>query len=263
ILEIDGLRHIIQPSINYVFVPRPSTLPPQLPQFDSELPSLTLLPIQFPEYNDIDSIDYRNVIRFGLRNTLQTKRNGRLDTLLNWNLTLDWNLNPNTQTNSIFLQPQETFDDLYSDLTFRPRSWITFRSQLRYDINAGELNMAFHQLAFTPNDRWSWGVGYWYLRDGFLDSGENFITSTVFYRLNDNWGLRAIHDFDAQTGRLQQQFYTIYRDFRSWTAALTFRAQGNGVSPDDYTIAFTFSLKANPRYGLGSDAIEPDQLIGE
>jgi hypothetical protein len=263
IFDIDGLRHVIEPSANYVFVPRPSTLPPQLPQFDSQLPSLMLLPVQFPDYNDIDSIDRENVIRFGLRNTLQTMRNGQLDTLLDWNLMLDWNLSPNAQTNAIFLQPQKTFDDLYSDLIFKPRSWITLESQLRYDINAGELNMTFHQLTFTPNNRWSWGVGHWYLRNGFLDSGANFITSTMFYRLNDNWGLRTEHTFDAQSGRLQGQYYSVYRDLRSWTGALTFRVQDNGTGPEDYTIAFSFSLKASPHYHPGDDTIEPDHLVGE
>ena len=263
LLDIDGLRHIIEPSVNYVFVPRPSTLPPQLPQFDTQLPSLLLLPVQFPDYNDIDAIGSENVIRFGLRNTLQTKRAGQLDTLLDWNLMLDWNLRPNSQTNFIFLQPQKTFNDLYSKLSFRPRPWITLESQLRYDIDAGELNMTFHQLAFTPNDRWSWGVGHWYLRSAFLGTGENFITSTMFYRLNDNWGLRATHDFDAQSGRLQGQYYTLYRDFRSWTGAVTFRVQDNGVGPTDYTVAFTFSLKANPHYHLGQDTVEPDHLVGE
>ena len=82
LLDVDGLRHIIEPSVSYAFVPRPSTLPPQLPQFDSALPSLLLLPIQLPDYNDIDSIDSENVIRFGLRNTLQTKRDGELENLL-------------------------------------------------------------------------------------------------------------------------------------------------------------------------------------
>jgi LPS-assembly protein len=263
ILDIDGLRHVIEPSVNYVFVPRPSTEPPQLPQFDSELPSLTLLPVQFPDYNDIDSIRSENVIRFGLRNTLQTMRNGQLDNLLDWNLMLDWNLSPNAQTNAIFLKPQQTFDDLYSDLIFKPRSWIALESQLRYDINAGKLNMAFHQLALTPNDRWSWGIGHWFLRSGFLDGGENFITSTIFYRLNDNWGLRATHDFDAQSGRLAGQYYAVYRDFRSWTGALTFRVQDNGIGPTDYTVAFTFSIKAHPRYSLGGDTVEPDHLVGE
>jgi LPS-assembly protein len=255
ILDVDGLRHVVEPSVNYVFVPRPSTPPSQLPQFDSELPSLLLLPIQFPDYNDIDSIDSENVIRFGLRNTLQTKRAGQLDTLLDWNVLLDWRLRPKAG--------QSTFNDFYSDLSFRPRSWITLESQLRYDLNAGELNMTFHQLTFMPNDRWSWGIGHWYLRNGFLDTGANFITSTIFYRLNDNWGLRAEHDFDAQSGRLQGQFYSVYRDFRSWTGALTFRTQDNGVGPTDYTVAFSFSLKASPHYHVGDDTVDPNHLVGE
>jgi LPS-assembly protein len=264
LLEVDGLRHIIEPSINYVFVPNPSTPPSQLPQFDSELPSLELLPVQFPDYNDIDSIDSRNVIRFGLRNTLQTMRDGQLDNLLNWNVMLDWNLKPNTSTNAIFLQPQQTFDDLYSDLAFKPRSWITLDSQTRYNINSRDLNLTFEQLTLTPNNRWSWGLGYWYLRGGFLGSGDNLITSTMFYRLNDNWGVRATHDFNAQEGRLQQQFYTLYRDMRSWTGALTFRVIDNGNGqPRDFTVAFTFSLKANPRYHLGDDTVQPYRLVGE
>jgi LPS-assembly protein len=269
LLDIDGLRHVIEPSVNYVYVPDPSTPPSQLPQFDSELPSLLLLPVQFPGYNDIDSIDSQNVIRFGLRNTLQTKRNGQLDNLLDWNLMLDWRLKPNTQPNafSIFNQgtpgPQKTFDDLYSELTFKPRSWLTLESQLRYDINDSHLNLAFHQLTFTPNEKWSWGLGHWYLRSGFIDSGDNFITSTIFYRLNDNWGLRATHYFNAQDGRLQEQFYTIYRDFRSWTGALTFHAADNLTGPEDYTIAFSFSLKASPKGHVGDDSVLPYHLVGE
>ncbi|HXR04150.1 MAG TPA: LPS assembly protein LptD [Verrucomicrobiae bacterium] len=280
LLEIDGLRHVIEPSVNYVFVPDPSTPPARLPQFDSELPSLEILPIQFPDYNNIDSIDSQNVIRFGLRNTLQTKRDlpslgssgaagGQLDNLLDWNLMLDWRLKPDASTNALNLGapgPQKTFDDLYSALTFRPRTWLTLESQLRYDINDGHLNLAFHQLTFTPNDRWSWGLGHWYLRSGFLGNGtggDNFITSTYYYRLNDNWGLRMEHDFDAEAGRLQQQFYSLYRDFRSWTGALTFRVIDNGTGPEDFTVAFSFSLKAKPRLPLGGDTVSPYHLVGE
>ena len=75
--EIDGLRHIFQPSINYVYVPRPSVAPQELPQFDTELPSTRLLPIEFPDYNAIDSIDAQNVLRLSLHNKLQTKRTDR------------------------------------------------------------------------------------------------------------------------------------------------------------------------------------------
>ena len=265
LLDIDGLRHIVEPSVNYVFVPRPTAPPSRLPQFDSASPSLLLLPIQFPGYNDIDSIDSQNVIRFGLRNTLQTKRDGQFDQLLDWNLTLDWRLNPHHDQNNLDepFSPQQTFSDLYSDLTFKPRSWIALGSQLRYDINGGDLNLAFHQLTLAPNEKWSWGIGHWYLRNGFFGNGDNLITSTIFFRLNDNWGMRMMHDFNAENGRLQQQLYTIYRDLRSWTGALTFRVLDNGSGPKDFTVAFTFSLKAVPKTHVGDDTVRPYHLLGE
>ncbi len=63
----------------------------------------------FPDYNSIDSIDTMNVVRFGLRNILQTKRNGQLDDLVNWNLLLDWRLDGPRRD-------QNNFNDLYSAL---------------------------------------------------------------------------------------------------------------------------------------------------
>ena len=150
LLAIDGLRHIIEPSATYAYVPNPSKSPSQMPQFDSALPSLLLLPIQFPDNNNIDSIASENVIRFGLRNTLQTKRDGQLDSLLDWNVLVDWRLNPSHNKVNLDepFSSQERFSDLYSDLAFKPRSWLVLDSQLRYAINGGKLNLAFDHLTF-------------------------------------------------------------------------------------------------------------------
>jgi hypothetical protein len=125
------------------------------------------------------------------------------------------------------------------------------------------LNFTYHQLTFTPNEWWSWGLGHVYSRAGFLDSGDNLITSTMFFRMNDNWGFRATHSFNAMDGRLQDQFYTVYRDLRSWTGALTFRVTDNGTGRDDFTVAFSFSIKAHPRQRPGGDILEPYHLVGE
>ena len=264
LLDIDGLRHIVEPSVNYVFVPRPTAPPSRLPQFDSASPSLLLLPIQFPDYNDIDSIDSQNVIRFGLRNTLQTKRDGQLDNLLDWNVMLDWRLTPADRSNlDEPFSPQQTFSDLYSDLTFKPRAWITlgFPVALRHQRRRVEPGLSSTHV--DAQRKMEWGIGHWYLRNGFFGNGDNLITSTIFFRLNDNWGLRLMHDFNAENGRLQQQLYTLYRDLRSWTGALTFRLLDNGGGPKDFTVAFTFSLKAEPKTRVGGDAVHPYQLIGE
>jgi len=265
-LQIDGLRHVIEPSANYVYVPNPSVAPSQLPQFDSALPSLLLLPVEFPDYNNIDSVDSENVIRLGLRNTLQTKRDGQIDKLLDWKLTVDWRLNPGGNAVNLDepLSPQQRFSDLYSDLAFKPRSWVILDSKIREDVENGDLNFAFDQLTFAPGERWSWGLGYWYQRanfDGFTQSA-NAITSTAYYRMDDNWGLRMMHYFNAEDGRLQEQLYTVYRDMRSWTGAVSFQVINNNTGPTDVTVAVTFSLKAMPSQHLGQDTANPDQLLG-
>ena len=257
--QVDGLRHIVEPSANYVFVPDPSTPPAKLPQFDGEQPSLMELPLTFPDYNDIDSIDTQNAIRFGLRNTLQTKRDGGLDKLLDWNVQLDWRLNPKPG--------QNTLNDLYSSFAFKPRTWLTAESQTRYDINGGNLNMSFQQLTFAPSDRWSWGIGYWYLRGGTWGNStwtENHtVTSTLFVRLGDNWGGRMAQNYNAVTQRLQDQIFTVYRDLRSWTSALSLRVANNLGSSADVTIAVTFSLKAQPSTQVGEDVANRYRLVGE
>jgi LPS-assembly protein len=259
LLQVDGLRHIVEPSANYVFVPDPSTPPARLPQFDGEQPSLMELPVTFPDYNSIDSIDTQNVIRFGLRNTLQTRRDGVLDKLVDWNLQLDWRLNPKPG--------QNTLNDLYSSFAFKPRTWLTAESETRYDINGGNLNMSFQQLTFAPSDRWSWGLGYWYLRGGTWGNStwtENqTVTSSFYVRVGDNWGARVTQNYNVVIERLQDQQFTIYRDLRSWTSALTLRVANNEGGPADVTVAVMFSLKASPSMQMGEDVANRYRLVGE
>lgn len=253
--EVDGMRHIVEPSINYVFVPTPNARPPELPQFDPRLPSYRLLPIEYPDYNAIDSIDSQNVLRFGLRNRLQTKRDGMIDNLLNWALYTDWRLNPR--------RGQTTFADVYSDLDLKPRSWMTLSSELRYDVRDGQFREANHTATFQPNQHWSYSVGHRYRDDSReFGIGNNLIISTFYYRFNENWGARISHHFEARDGRMEQQYYTLYRDLRSWTGALTFRYRETRFGPDDYTIALTFSLKAFPRFPPGTDRSRPSSLLG-
>jgi len=258
--EADGFRHILEPSVNYVYVPTPNVRPTQLPAFDTELPSLRLLPIEFPDYNAIDAIDSQNVMRFGLVNKVQTKREGKMVNLVNWNVYTDWRLRPN--------EGQSTFADIYSDFVIKPRHWLTVESLTRFDLSSGGFRMSLTTATFEPNDRFSWTIGQYYLREDnsgsptALVDGHNLFLNTLIYRLNEDWALRATHQFDARAGRMQEQFYSIYRDFRSWTGAFTFRWREAEGQKDDFTVAFTFSLKAFPKYGVGRDAPRPYYLLG-
>ena len=255
--DVDELRHIIEPSINYVFVPEPNHEPHELPQFDREIPSLRLLPIEYPDYNAIDSIDSQNVFRLTLRNKLQTKRYGEIQNLVHWGLYSDWRLNPRPG--------QSTFADVYSDLDLRPRSWLGLSSEVRYDIKEREFNGSYHTVTINPNDTWSVRLGHRYFRGGpefGPDSDNNTLFSSLYYKFNENWATRITHHFEGRDGTLEEQYYTVYRDFRSWTGALTFRLREHRTRSDDFTVAITFQLKAFTRFRLHDDENEHSFLLG-
>ncbi len=256
LLEVKGLRHIVEPSVNYAFVPKPSPSPKQLPQFDTDLPSYWLLPIDHPDYNNIDSIDSQNVVRFSLRNRLQTRREDGMDDLVNWQLLTDWRLKPRSD--------QDTFSLLYSILEFKPRSWLSLASLTRYDISEGRLRELTHAITFHPASALNFSIGHRYREEGEFgadDLGNNLILSSIAYRFTDNWAVRATQQFEARDGRMEEQTYTIYRDFRSWTAALLLRLRDNRSGPEDYTVAVSFSFKAFPRFAVGEDTDRPTRLL--
>ena len=258
--DVDGLRHIMIPSVNYVYIPRPNVLPSQVPQFDYEPSNLLRLPpIEFPDDNSIDSINSESTIRYGLNNKLETKRNGQVQDLIDWSVFTDWHLQPRTDHTT-------TFSDIYSEFTLKPRAWLSFYSATRYSVNQGQFNLAQHSLTFQPNNTWSWSIGHFYLRTNVVAGPpDNLVSSIFFYRFNENWGARMSHYFNAVTGTMQEQDYSIYRDLRSWTLALTFRelnSIGNGSTGADYGVAFTFSFKSFPKFPMGKDTVMASPLVG-
>jgi len=254
--EIDGIRHIVQPLVNYAYVPRPSVLPSQLPQFDYEQPTTQLVPFEFPNYNSIDSIDSQNVIRFGVRNKMQTKRSNVVENVVNWEVYADWRLRPRSD--------QETYSDLYSELELKPFHWLTLGSQIAYNLNDDRLDLANNSITIAPNDVWNWKFGNRYLREGafFGTNANNLLFSSLYLRLSQNWGLRLAHYYSIEDRLFQHQYYSVYRDLRSFTAALTLGIRRSVGSSPDYGVAFTISSKLFPRYGLQDDINKPAALLG-
>ena len=62
-------------------------------------------------------------------------------------------------------------------------------------------------------------VGHRYLKDNpfFLDS--SLLTFGGYYRINDNWGVGVAEQYEVDTGILESQRYSVYRDLTSWVAS--------------------------------------------
>src|SRR5204862_7137147 len=80
-IGLDGLKHVIQPFVNFSWVSTSANNPASILQFDRYQPSTQLRPIDFPQFTTIDSIDNWTIWRFGVRNRLLTRR---ADATVSW-----------------------------------------------------------------------------------------------------------------------------------------------------------------------------------
>jgi len=99
-LGLDGLRNVIQPYFDLSYVVT-SKNPNDLLQFDRINPSTQRAPIDFPEFNSVDAIENWAILRLGVNNRFQTRRD---------NQTINW-LEINTYFDINFQRPQ--FEDLF------------------------------------------------------------------------------------------------------------------------------------------------------
>jgi len=235
----------VQPSLNYVFVPKPNNTPGDVAALDNEIANQKLLPIRFPDYNAIDQVDSQNVMRVGLRNRLQTRRKDQVEDFLDWGLYTDWRINPRPD--------QYTFADLFSDFEFRPRDWIGLNSETRYDIDMSLWRLINNSISFNPRTDWRLSLGhYYYLEDPKLDKADrsSVMYTGLGYRLNEDWSFQMNHYYDAKRGMLSDHSYALYRDMRSWVLSIELRMLNNaGSRQDDFQILLNYSLKTMPRAG--------------
>ena len=154
---------------------------------------------------------------------MQTKRKDGVQNIVNWRVFTDWRVDKR--------EGQTTFSDVFSDLDFRPRSWLTLSSEIRADVANGDITYANHSMTISPNDVWSIALGHLYVREDPAygpNSGNSLIRSSIYYRFNENWAVRMTHHYEIDTSTMQEQYYTLYRDLRNWTSALTFRVRDRG-----------------------------------
>jgi LPS-assembly protein len=247
--RIDGLRHILQPFADYQWVPNPNQTTNDLFQFDSvrdvtlrggDSLSLTRYsPLEFPAYNTIDTIDAENTVRFGLRQTLQTRRDGEAWNLVDLTGWTDWRIEKSAG--------QTDFSDFFGTMELRPWRWLSLDTFARYDLHVGVLREFNTEMRVIDTDRWIFGVGTRYLKDD-----SNLVTGDLAYRLTRHWSARVYQRFDMADGTWEEQSYTLRQETHDWFIDYGFRNLGRhkGVGvptqKDEMTVFFSVTLKAFP-----------------
>lgn len=207
--QINQLRHLIEPRINYIYQHEPTVLPEELLDFG-------------------DLVDKDNHIELGVRNKLQTRRYGSA-----WDLVDLW-----VGTNYYPQQYEETasekrsFSHVTADLELRPFDWIAMDMDANFDQYDRQVDSFNTELVFYKDDKFSFGLGYRYSRNV-----DKLWTSEINYTINSDWAIRIQHRFELDTGELQEQEYILIRDLHCWNLAFTFREYAN-IDETVYFIVF-------------------------
>lgn len=240
-LGLDGLRHIIQPFTNFSYVATSGTDPAEILQFDRYQPATQLRPIDFPQFTTIDSIDNFTIWRVGMRNRLQTRRD---DSTVNW-MELETYVDVNLDSP----YDKTPYSNLFNNFHFAPLPWASLDVGTQvpaFDKGFTEVNT---RVNFQPTASSQLSVGHRYLKGNpfFSDSSQYVVGG--YYRLNENWGFGVQEQYEATTGILEQQRYSVYRDLTSWVASVGAVIRDNG-GVKEYGVLLTFTLKALPKFSL-------------
>ncbi|MFH1458517.1 MAG: LPS export ABC transporter periplasmic protein LptC [Candidatus Omnitrophota bacterium] len=236
-MDLDGLRHIITPTVGYSYNHGPTIPASNLHQID-----------------DIDAITGSNVAALGLSNKLQTKREGNSVDLVDCLLSTSYVFKPKTGD-----KLGSSFSDMLFEMKLLPYSWLRIQTDTVYkhsgsrsDENYRKFIEANYDISFSLGEERSLGFGQRYQRK----SGNEF-TASLYWRLNPKWkfslyqryNLKPYRDSasrDISKGILEQE-YTISRDLHCWVMDITVSDKRN----EGATIYCIFRLKAFPEMEFG------------
>ncbi len=210
--DMHQLRHVIEPRIKYTYIDDPTVPASKLIQFDQ-----------------IDALVGQHTIRPSLRNKLQTKRDDVSWDLVDFLVYVDY---------LIDRQPDQEhpFSNIFNDLEIRPLRNFSADFQLSYDQYENRISIFNMDLATFKEGKWRFATGV-----RFLDHESMQWTYGLDYTLNSDWAFKVANRWEFETGELQDQEYSIYRDLHCWNGALSFRKSG-----EDVQVWITFWLKAYP-----------------
>ena len=104
-------------------------------------------------------------------------------------------------------------------------------------------------MRIQPTANLQLAFGHRFLNESPFFENSSLYTAGAYYRINDNWAGGASARYEASTGVVEEQRYTIYRDLTSWVASVGAIIRNNG-GVKEYGVLLTFTLKALPKFSF-------------
>jgi LPS-assembly protein len=237
--EIDGLRHLLTPTLSYRYIPDADKAADEIPPIDRSTFSTDLPIMELGDMRALDQLQAENVLRFGLNNTLQTRdpTYGSRD-LLRFDVDDDLRF--------VRAPGQERLSELHTDLEVTPAKWLEFSAEDTFSTRSFAQKELNTNVTLREGDLWSIAAGVGYLTDNFgtytiPGVGTYPITGLDAYhfetkvRLNEAYEAFLRVDYDDRAHLFPDQYYGVYQKLaNTWIVQYTLSIQhgagrSNGV----------------------------------
>ena len=218
----DRFRHVVEPYLNYTFVPEPNLRPWQLMQFDS-----------------VDKLDKRHDVRFGTRHQVQRRVGDAIRVLLDADIYGIYDIedaNDESGLRTIGLKSR-----------FRPVDGIRFQLDGAYDVEEEDIDEINTWVTLWNNELWE-AAGQMLYRP----EDSTLFAGSLTFALSEKWSFNIYSRYEAETSRLEEQSGYIQYNLD----CISFRLRGSyypgftrddgSVREDKYRIAFYAWLRAFP-----------------
>ncbi len=270
-LELDGVRHLVMPYINYNYIPEPDEDKENIYYFD-----------------DIDRIEKQHFVRFGILQRFQTKRGDENNyTVANWlkiENYYDYHFIEDARNNHsgsfgtvIDFNPTEKLSfktNLLLDLeSVHSHDTMTTRNGRERDerkgISSKYINALTSSAQYTIIDDWKIHAGYNYQDDYIqrniysmgssltdITSGTSFlnsysrsqtITGGVSFPIGDKTTVKATETYDVEQGRFTTTTVLLNRNLHCWDLDIGYTRDNyrfEGKTERNDAVFFTLSLSA-------------------
>ncbi len=199
---IDGIRHLVEPKLQYRYIPKADRGEAFIPAIDRRAQSTQLPPLRLGRIRNIDELDEIHSLRFGLDQYFQTRDSDYGSrNLLAVFLANDWRFSRETDAEG---NPENEFSDLHSEIVFTPVYWLRFNLFNRLDPE--ELSVAEINTAVTLTDAQVWALT---LGSDYLEDAIEQYAARYSYRLNEVYAVSAQARYDARVHLFTEQRYSL------------------------------------------------------
>jgi hypothetical protein len=189
--NVDGLRHSVRPLLQYRVMPGADREIGVAPMTQRAVSVSVLEEVDLADRLDAASTTDRQVARFGVRNTVETRDavTGSRE-LLRADLFADWRQGPT--------DAETGRSDLLGSLRLSPTPWMTFSSSVRMPADGGDARESIQTIALNSGDFWRTSLNWIELRQATQARQLFWDTQT---RLNSVFSVVTGLNYDAQIGQ--------------------------------------------------------------